>query len=61
MTEQEYINLTELERVRNAIIILRKITPTISVVIAETEHAALMRVLSAWENALSKEIKTTEG
>ncbi len=57
VTEQEYIDLTDLTKVRNAKKILSDITPENSTVITKEDWQKIMTALWKWEKALLMGIK----
>jgi len=57
MTEQDYINVSDQAKVRNAIEILNQILPVNSYVILNEEYNEVMSTLAAWEERLRNEIR----
>jgi len=57
MTEQDYINVSDQAKVRNAIEILNQILPVNSYVILNEEYIEVMSTLAAWEERLRNEIR----
>jgi hypothetical protein len=57
MTEQEYIDTTDLSKVRDVIKILSEITPTISSCIDPLSMDIVREELYQWTEQLSKKIK----
>jgi hypothetical protein len=54
MTEQQYIDTTDLQRVRKNI--LREILPPNSKVVSQEDHNEVMRILSKWNDDLYEAI-----
>lgn len=60
MTEREYIDATDLAKVRSAIAVLRQILPENSTVITRPEYGEVMPVLYHWQDQLEALAKVTE-
>lgn len=58
MTELEYCQLTDLQRIRDARKILSEIIPENNELIFKEEHAQLMVTLYGWDKRFDKVIKT---
>jgi hypothetical protein len=58
MTEREYINLTDLQRVRDAKGILRQMNNESNPCVHPKEWSEVMAKLSEWETLMSKKVKT---
>ena len=56
MTEQEYIDATDLAKVRNMKTILLDITQANSSVIIPADYATVYRIISKWEDDLVKNL-----
>lgn len=56
MKEQEYINVSDLAKIRSAISVLRNIIPASSKVINKNDFAKVMDRLYKWEQKLSSKI-----
>jgi len=54
--EQEYINISDLVRLRVAVGVLREIIPENSTVINYSDFKEIMKILKDWESSLGKEI-----
>lgn len=57
MKEQDYINVSDLARVRSAIVVLRNIIPKNSTIIKEEDYYKIMSKLYSWESDLVELIK----
>jgi hypothetical protein len=57
MTEQEYINVTDLENTRSAKVALLDIEPGSSPVVDKREWKKIIQILSKWESDLGKVIQ----
>lgn len=60
MTEQEYINATDFDKVMCARTILEKIIPENSKVITKKEKVDLFKILNKWMYELSETLKISE-
>lgn len=56
MTEQEYIDATDLANIRAAKEILRQVLPANSKILNGYEHVKVMRILQTWEDDLHNHI-----
>ncbi len=54
--EQDYINISDLNKVRIANEILKSIIPDNSTMIGKNDHAQMIKVLSSWEENLYNSI-----
>jgi len=61
MTEQEYINITELKSIVIARSILLDICPEGSIVIGSVDYQNIVRILSKWERELFKIAEDSTG
>lgn len=57
MTEQEYIDATDIEKVRSAKEALQRIVPANSSVVNPIDYDTVMKIIYAWEHKLYKTIK----
>jgi small-conductance mechanosensitive channel len=60
MTEQEYINATDLAKLRSALNILKEIVPENSTIIPTEEFKKVRAEIFHWEIAITKNIMTSE-
>jgi hypothetical protein len=58
MTENEYINLTDLQRVTDAKWILSQLNHQSNTCIHPTEWKEMYAKLTEWQNAMQKKVKT---
>lgn len=57
MTEQEYINVCDLQRITDAKNILRDVLPETSNIITSEDKAIVFKILNKWQDELFKAIK----
>jgi len=60
MTEQEYIDVSDLHRIISALKILSDICPEISNIIKEEEFKNTISTIRKWQNELFKQVDTSE-
>ena len=60
MSEQEYINTTNLAKVRCALAVLRTIIPQDKGPITTRGYSNAVKKVAAWEEKLSSKVKTKE-
>ena len=57
MTEQEYIDATDLQKLKSAILILRDITPPNSKVLPSDKFGVVVETLQEWRDELYKQVE----